>query len=113
MLLRMDRSSVNPHGRAQMVRLTVISQTEEEATLKIEGWVSGAGVGVLEEEGTRLLGETQRLILDLSGVRFMDREGISLLERWSGDRLTLRGASRFLHTLLERHGLASDGAPLS
>jgi ABC-type transporter Mla MlaB component len=88
-----------------MVRLTVISQTPEEARLKIEGWVSGADVGVLEEEGTRLLGETQRLILDLSGVRLMDREALSLLEHWSGDRLMLCGASTSLHTLLEKHGL--------
>jgi hypothetical protein len=88
-----------------MVRLTVISQTPEEARLKIEGWVSGADAGVLEKEGTRLLGETQCLILDLSGVRFMDREILSLLERWSGDRLMLCGASTFLHTLLEKHGL--------
>ena len=88
-----------------MVRLTVISQTPEEARLKIEGWVSGADVGILEEEGTRLLGETQRLILDLSGVRLMDREALSLLEHWSGDRLMLCGASTSLHTLLERHGL--------
>jgi len=88
-----------------MVRLTVISQTSEEARLKIEGWVSGADVDVLEEEGTRLLGEAQRLILDLSGVRLVDREVLSLLERWSGDRLMLCGASTFLHTLLEKHGL--------
>ena len=88
-----------------MVRLTVVSQTPEEARRKIEGWVSGVDVGVLEEEGTRLLGETRRLILDLSGVRYMDREGLSLLERWSGDRLMLCGTSTFLHTLLEKHGL--------
>ena len=88
-----------------MVRLTVISQSPEEARLKIEGWVSGADVGLLEAEGTRLLGESQRLILDLSGVPFMDREGLSLLERWAGERLRLCGASTFLHTLLEQHEL--------
>ena len=88
-----------------MVRLTVISQSEEETTLKVEGWVSGADVALLEEEGTRLLQETERLILDLKGVRFIDREGIALLQRWSGERLVLRGPSSFLHILLERHGL--------
>jgi len=89
-----------------MVRLTVISQTREEAALKVEGWVSGTDVGLLEEEGTRLLGESERLVLDLRGVRFIDREGLALLQRWSGERLVLRGASPFVHTRLAKYGLA-------
>jgi anti-anti-sigma regulatory factor len=88
-----------------MLRLTVISQTQEESILKVEGSVSGADVALLEEEGSRLLQETQRLILELKGVKFIDREGISLLKRWSRSRLELREASMFLHTLLEEHGL--------
>ena len=89
-----------------MLRLTVISQTKEEAVLKVEGWVSGADVALLKEEGTRLLRETERLVLDLDGVQFIDREGIALLKRWSGKRLELRGGSLFIRGLLEEHGLA-------
>ena len=88
-----------------MVRLTVISQTKAEAILKVEGWVSGADAVLLEEEGMRLLGESERLVLDLEGVRFIDREGIALLRRWSGERLVLRGASPFVRTVLEEEGL--------
>ena len=88
-----------------MVRLTVISHTSDEAVLKIEGWVSGGDVALVEEEGTRLLQQTQRLVLDLKGVRFIDREGIALLQRWSGERLVLRGASPFVRTRLSEHGL--------
>ena len=88
-----------------MVRPTVISQTKAEVVLKVEGWVSRGNVVLLEEEGVRLLGESERLVLDLSGVKFIDREGIALLKRWWGDRLALRGASMFVHSLLEFHGL--------
>ncbi len=88
-----------------MIRLTVMSQTKEETVLKVEGWVSRAAVAVLEEEGTRLLEETQRLVLDLKDVKFIDRDGLALLKRWPGDRLVLRGASLFLHTRLEEYGL--------
>ena len=88
-----------------MVRLTVISQTKAETVLKVEGWVSGADAALLEEEGTRLLGESERLMLDLEGVRFVAREGIALLRRWSGERLELRGASPFVRTVLEEEGL--------
>jgi len=73
--------------------------------LKVEGWVSRRDVAVLEEEGTRLFRQTQRLVLDLEGVKSIDRAGIALLQRWSGDRLALRGASPFLRTLLAKHGV--------
>ena len=88
-----------------MIRLTVTSQSVEETILKIEGWISGSNVALLDEEGTRLLGETQRLVLDLSDVRFIDREGIAVLRGWSGERLELRGASLFLRLRLREHGL--------
>ena len=88
-----------------MIRLTVISQSREEVVLKVEGWVSGADVTVLEEEGTRLFQETQRLVLDLEEVKFIDWNGLALLKRWSRDRLVLRGASLFLHTRLKEYGL--------
>jgi anti-anti-sigma regulatory factor len=84
----------------------VISQTKEDVVLKVEGWVSGANVALLEEEGTRLLGESECLVLDLEGVRFIDRPGLGLLKRWSGARLALRGASPFVHMRLAAHGLA-------
>ena len=62
-------------------------------------------VSILEQEGARLLGETERLVLDVSGVRFIDETGIALLERWSGERLVLRNGLPFIRALLERHGL--------
>ena len=91
-----------------MIRLTIRSQTPEEVVLQVDGWVSGKdkGVDILEQEGTRLLQEAKRLVLDLKGVRFIDREGMALLQRWSGERLVLRGGSSFIQALLKAHGLA-------
>lgn len=89
-----------------MMRLTVIVQTREEAVLRVEGWVAGPDVNLLETEGTCLLQQTRRLVLELQGVRFFDRAGIALLQRWSGPRLVLRGASPFVQVLLTQHGLA-------
>jgi anti-anti-sigma regulatory factor len=45
------------------------------------------------------------LVLDLEGVRFIDREGMAMLQRWSGEQLVLRNASRFVHRRLEKYGL--------
>ena len=89
-----------------MIRLTVVSQTAEEGVLKVEGWVSGANVAILEEEGIRLLGQSERLVLELDDVQFIDLRGVALLRHWSGERLVLRGGSLFIRGLLEEHGLA-------
>ncbi|OGG46714.1 MAG: hypothetical protein A3F84_20335 [Candidatus Handelsmanbacteria bacterium RIFCSPLOWO2_12_FULL_64_10] len=95
-----------------MLRITVMSQTKEEVVLKVEGRVSGADVELLEQEGTRYLRDAGRLTLDLTGVRFIDEAGLALLQRWSGERLTLRGGSPFVCALLAAHGLLShEGGP--
>ena len=98
-----------------MLRLMIISQTPEEAVLEIHGWVSGRDVEILEQEGTRLLRQTDRLILDLKGVKYVDRLGLALLQRWSGEGLVLRGGSPFVRALLEEDGLtwACDTEPMS
>ncbi len=88
-----------------MLRFTVISQTPEQAVLRVDGWVSGANVTLLEEEGARLLQNAECLVLDLSGVRVIDHTGLALLKGWSGKRLALRGASPFVNQLLATEGL--------
>ena len=90
-----------------VLRITVTEQTQEQVVLKLEGWLSGAEVAVLEHEGNRWLQQARRLVLDLHEVRFIDHAGIALLQRWPEHRLVLRGASPFVQALLEEHGLAS------
>ena len=88
-----------------MFRITLVSQTEVEVVLKVEGKVTEAHVPLLEQEGRRYLRKTTRLVLDLGGVQFIDESGIALLRRWSGGCLVLRNGSEFIRTLLKTHGL--------
>jgi anti-anti-sigma regulatory factor len=93
-----------------VIRITVVAQTEEEVVLKVEGWVSGENVALLAAEGDRHLRQVGRVVLDVVGVQFIDHAGIRLLQRWSGERLVLRGASPFVRVVLEAYGLkAADG----
>ena len=78
---------------------------KQEAVLKVEGWVWGDNVDLLEQEGTRWLAEAGNLVLDLSGVRFIDAAGIAMLKRWPRARLVLRDGTPFVQTLLEAYGL--------
>jgi anti-anti-sigma regulatory factor len=88
-----------------MLRITELCDTSEQALLMVEGWVSGGNVTLLEEECTRRHRAGRRVVLDLTGVRAIDRGGIELLRRWRNARLTLRGGSSFILTLLASHGL--------
>lgn len=88
-----------------MIRIEAEVQSPTEVMLKIEGDISEKTVDVLKAEGERWLPQKDRLVLDLAGVRFVDTAGLSLLRDWSGERMVLRGASRFVRALLERHGL--------
>jgi hypothetical protein len=88
-----------------MLRLTVRCQTPEQAVLEVDGWVTGEEVSLLAAEGTRLLGQSRRLVLELKGVMFIDAEGVALLQGWPEGRLALRDGPPFVRTLLARHGL--------
>jgi anti-anti-sigma regulatory factor len=88
-----------------MLRLTVVSQSRDQVALKIEGWVSGVNVAYLEAEGQHWRGQTQRLVLQLDGVQFIDAVGLALLVRWTGEGVALRGGSAFVRALLEQSGL--------
>ena len=74
-----------------MVRLTVVSQATEEIVLKLDGWLEGADVELLEREATDCLKRARSLVLDLTGVRSIDQSGIALLQTWSRDRVSLCG----------------------
>ena len=86
-----------------MLRLTVQAQGTAETVLRIEGWVTGKEVELLDREISRLLVSAGRLVLDLGGVRSISPGGVELLHRWPG-RLELRGGSDFVRLALERHG---------
>ena len=88
-----------------MLRITVLSQNREEATLKVEGRITGTDVALLEREISGKFERSQRLVLELQGLKHIDREGVELLKHWSADKLILRDSSVFVRTLLRTHGL--------
>jgi anti-anti-sigma regulatory factor len=89
-----------------MMRISTTSQTPEEVVLKLEGWVVREAVPLLEQEGRPWLDQGRRLVLDLAGVRFIDRAGLDLLAGWTGPLLGLRGGSPFVRVQLQRRGLS-------
>jgi anti-anti-sigma factor len=94
-----------------MIRITVETQTPQEVVLKVEGNISEHTVEVLRAEVERWLQVKERLVLELSGVRFIDVAGMALLRDWGREKLRLHGASRFIRLLLERGGVYGGEPP--
>ena len=91
-----------------MIRITATTQTREEVVLKLEGWLAEGDVALLAAEGEGHLRETERLVLELTGVEFIDSAGIELLQAWAAKGMVLRGGSPFVQVLLREHGLPSE-----
>ena len=84
-----------------MLRITLVSQTEDQVMLKVEGTIAGKGVELLEQEGRPWQAPPSRLVLNLDGAEFIDSTGLALLGHWLGKGVVLRGGSLFIRTLLE------------
>jgi anti-anti-sigma factor len=98
-----------------MIRIDVIAQTQKQVVLKVQGELADDDVDLLAGELCRWRVQVEQLVLDLKGVKFIDRQGLALLQQWArrepirgngvGVRLLLRDGSRFIRHLLEANGL--------
>jgi anti-anti-sigma regulatory factor len=62
-----------------MLRLTRTSQPPDDVILLLEGQIVAQWVRLLEEECLELLGTGCQVLLDLSGVSYLDRGAARLL----------------------------------
>ena len=88
-----------------MLRIKALVQSRDEVVLEIEGWISQANIGLLETEIASHFEGAQQLVLDLGGVRNIDRSGLDLLGQWSMQGVAFKGESLFIRTLLRNCGL--------
>lgn len=98
-----------------MIRIDVVAQTQKQVVLKVQGELADDDVELLAGELGRWRQQVEQLVLDLKGVKFIDRQGLALLQQWTrrepirgngeGVRLMLRDGSRFIRHLLEVNGL--------
>jgi anti-sigma B factor antagonist len=88
-----------------------LSQTDGSSVITIEGEIDSHSVGELHAvfEGLRV--DSNRVVIDMSGVRFMDSSGVSALIYHTLQLETLGGSlhivnpSRPVHRVLEISGL--------
>ena len=83
-----------------MLRITPIHDQDSVVTLKLEGRIHDAWVGLLELECGRLLDIRKHILLDCAQVSFVDPEGVELLRRLSNGHLRLIHCPAFITDLL-------------
>ncbi len=87
-----------------MLRITPLSRDTHITVLKVEGWIAGRDIDLLDRELTCAFQKTSCVILNFDGIRFIDLAGIKRL-CWSQKHLSIRGGSPFIRIMLKTYGL--------
>ena len=83
-----------------MLRITQIPNDATTVTLKLEGRLLDAWVGLLELECGRLRRRRKRILLDCAQVSFVDADGVAFLRRLSNGHLEVTNCPAFIADLL-------------
>ncbi|MBN1273809.1 MAG: anti-sigma factor antagonist [Candidatus Aminicenantes bacterium] len=83
-----------------MLRIDVIDRKNSERILHLEGKISGCWVLELKNLISESLRMKKRIILDFSGVNFLDEEAMRMLKQFANKGLEMRNGSLFIQALL-------------
>lgn len=79
-----------------MLRISPVDMLDEVAMLRLEGQVKGPWVEALRTSCEHMLARGKGLILDLSGVSFLDMEGVALCRHLRAQNVALVHCSPFV-----------------
>lgn len=79
-----------------MLRASVIQESDEVVTLRVEGEVKGRWVAELRRACEDVLSRDLRLILDLAAVSFVDLQGVALFAALRERHVDFANASSFI-----------------
>ncbi|MBV8476824.1 MAG: STAS domain-containing protein [Acidobacteria bacterium] len=92
---------MQPH----ILKISIFESSRAAETLRLEGHLGGPWVDELRRSCDRVRSEGKQLTLDLSGVSFVDHEGVGLLRGLKRRNVELRNCSPFVQLRLEEGGL--------
>ena len=86
-----------------MFRTTEISEDEKTVTLRLDGKLVHAWVPNLEMLCLHYKDEKNKtVVLDFSGVTFIDNEGVKMLENIKDEKIKIINCSLFIQKLLHK-----------
>lgn len=93
-----------------MLKISRVSESDGSLVLRLEGQVTGPWVDELQRSCAEAVpnngNESRQLILDLSGVSFLDASGIALLRQLATGHVSITNYSVFVAEQLKE---VSDG----
>jgi anti-anti-sigma regulatory factor len=93
-----------------MLRITEISEDDKTVKLRLDGRIVEAWVSDLEEICIHYRDEKRKtVVLDLSGVTFIDSRGVTMLEKMKDGRLKIVNCSLFIEALLNSLMISNQG----
>jgi len=87
-----------------MLRITTVASPPHAVTLRLEGQIIGRWVGELRKSCDEVTANGDRVVLDLVGVSFVDKDGLGLLSDLARRDVSLVNSSRFVAELLKEGG---------
>jgi ABC-type transporter Mla MlaB component len=100
----MARRLQSPAPETRVLKITIITATDELIALHLEGKVSGKWVECLETTCAAEMKSAARAVIDLSGVSFLDRAGITLLKNLSECGVEIVNAIPFVTEQIKNGG---------
>ena len=83
-----------------MLRITTIDENDKTATLKVEGRIVSDWIGTLERECHGWLEGGKTIDLDLSGVTFIDTQGVASVRTLLTRNVRITRCSALIQSLL-------------
>jgi anti-anti-sigma regulatory factor len=83
-----------------VLRISRVAGSSSWTTLRVEGRIVAELVAVLEQECRRALQDDRPVRLDLSGVTFIDDDGVATLRQLGAHELEIIDCPEFIEALL-------------
>jgi len=84
-----------------MLRISTTVESPTLIGLKLEGQIISEWVKVLEEECFKVFQKKKNIVIDVSGVSFIDCHGVDLFKRLSGENLHVKNCSPLILEMLD------------
>lgn len=84
-----------------MLRISVITDSDENTRLQLEGWLVGPWVEELRRLSSQALSESRGVTLDLEKLLFVDCDGVALLRELSTMNVAQLNCSPFIQQQLK------------
>lgn len=88
-------------GTQQVLRISVITDSDENTRLQVEGWLVGPWVEELRRLSSNALSGSRVVTLDLEKLLFVDSDGVALLRELSTRNVARINCSPFIQQQLK------------